>query len=197
MPHKRLRPRVRWPRASSRRAARRSICVLACCAAIGACDAGGPSADTAELANLRPWFEVPRSSPTAFVAVFDRFCVKGPHDMAKLDKKLRAAGYVPNPNPRDPSTRAYLVDDSRPAIAVTPNACLVRAKARTGQADRFDRYVQAQLPKARPVSPRSLGRRIEKAWLLDGPSPSVIGTIRSVDGGTHLYSAMLYRGQGI
>ncbi|MEM6940367.1 MAG: hypothetical protein AAF943_02040 [Pseudomonadota bacterium] len=116
--------------------------------------------------------------------------MNAPATLKAADAKLRAAGYVPLPNRRDPVVRAYLVDDGRPAVGISPKGCLVRAKARTGQAQKFDSFVKETFSDARALPLASLGRSIEKAWQVQTPIAGVVATERKVDVNVHLFTAV-------
>ena len=131
---------------------------------------------------------VPKSSPALMVRAFDRFCTVGPQD----DATLRAAGYVPLPE-RTPGARAYVIDDSRPAVAVSNSMCLVQAESRTGQTTRFQNYVAATYPDAQAIDPTQLGRDIEEAWSVPTDPPTIIATERTVSVGWYRYALILYR----
>lgn len=155
---------------------------------LAACSAQGISPDTAELRNMWRSNLVPKSSPALMVSAFDRFCAQGPRD----DATLRAAGYVPLPN-RAPGARAYVIDDRRPAVAVSDRMCVVQAESRTGQTARFQNYVTATYPGARPIDPAPLGKSIEQAWSLPTNPPSLIATERTVSLGWYRYALIFFR----
>lgn len=158
-------------------------------AVLAAC--GGPiTPDQAELANIRRSHLVPKSSPNQMIRAFDRFCINGPADPAQADVQLRAASYVPVPA-RQRGTRAYVVDDKRPAVARSARMCMVQVKARTGQADKMQRYIAKNFPDAQPLDPAPLGRGIEQAWRV--PGPGLIATRRAMDADWHIYTLLLYR----
>lgn len=156
--------------------------------ALAACSAQGVSPDTAELRNMWRFNLVPKSSPALMVSAFDRFCVEGPRD----DAALRAAGYVPLPE-KTPGARAYVIDDRRPAVAVSDKMCVVQAESRTGQTTRFQNYVAATYPGARAVDPAPLGQNIEQAWALPTNPPALIATERTVSVGWYRYALIYFR----
>jgi hypothetical protein len=160
-----------------------------------ACSTANVTADQAELANLREWNKVPRSTPFAFVSAFDRYCISGAPGVAAMDAPLRTAGYVPLPNWTDPATRAYLSDDRRPAVVIGQRSCMIRARARTDQTATFARYVATAFPDAEPLTPRKLGRHVEAGWRIDAPGPAIIATERRLDLNTYTFSAILFRGR--
>ncbi|MBW4709686.1 hypothetical protein KX928_18010 [Roseobacter sp. YSTF-M11] len=153
-----------------------------------ACSAEGVSPDTAELRNMWRANLVPKSSPAVMVSAFDRFCAIGPRD----DATLRAAGYVPLPQ-EVPGARAYVIDDRRPAVAVSDSMCVVQAESRTGQTARFRNYIAATYPDARPVDPEPLGRNIEQAWSVASDPPTLIATERTESFGWYRYALILFQ----
>ncbi|MCV3272189.1 hypothetical protein [Roseobacter sinensis] len=166
----------------------RALAAISLCAGLAACSAEGVSPDTAELRNTWRGNLVPKSSPALMVNAFDRFCTTGPRD----DAALRAAGYVPLPE-RTPGARAYVIDDSRPAVAVSDTMCLVQAESRTGQTTRFQNYVAATYPGARAIDPEPLGRNIEQAWSIPTDPPAIIATERTVSVGWYRYALILFQ----
>ncbi|MFN3293860.1 MAG: hypothetical protein ACK414_10450, partial [Gemmobacter sp.] len=62
--------------------------------------------------------------------------------------------------------RAFVVDDSRPAVllGVDGRSCAVAARARTGQAQRIAAMVARRFPGAQAVDPARIGPRTESAW---------------------------------
>lgn len=166
---------------------RGSLAVLAAMT-LAACSAQDVSSDTAELRNMWRGNLVPKSSPASMVLAFDRFCTAGPRD----DAALRAAGYVPLPE-NTAGTRAYVIDDSRPAVAVSDRMCLVQAESRTGQTARFQNYVAATYPGARAIDPTPLGRNIEQAWEIPTNPPALIATERTVSVGWYRYALILFQ----
>ncbi|WP_195821735.1 hypothetical protein [Roseobacter sp. MH60115] len=160
-----------------------SLCCAAPLCLLAACSTQGVSSDTAELRNMWRFNLVPKSAPAVMINAFDRFCTVGPRD----DATLRAAGYVPLPE-RTPGARAYVIDDRRPAIAVSDKMCVVQAESRTGQTARFQNYVTATYPGARAIDPAPLGKNIEQAWSLPTTPPSLIATERTVSLGWYRYA---------
>lgn len=137
--------------------------------------------DRLEIANMYPWNVVPKSSPSALVRSFERFCLDGPGSAAALDAPLRRAGYVPLPAQAG-RPRTYLVDDRRPDVLVSDSGCMVAAESRTGQTERARRAVAERFPAARPVAPQRVGRNVEDAWLLPAPDGRVVFTLRQIEG---------------
>ncbi len=166
----------------------RGVGLISACLALAACSADGVSPDTAELRNMWRGNLVPKSSPALMVRAFDRFCTDGPRD----DATLRAAGYVPLPR-RTAGARAYVIDDSRPAVAVSETMCLVQAESRTGQTTRFQNYVAATYPGARAIDPAPLGQNIEQAWSVPTSPPAIIATERTVSVGWYRYALILFQ----
>jgi hypothetical protein len=161
--------------------------------ALSACSADNVSPDTAELANTWAYLEVPKSSPRQLVQSFERYCASERGALAERDAALRADGYVPLS--RQGRARAYVVDDNRPAIAMSKRMCLVRAKSRTGQTNAFQAYVARAFPGAKPMDPATLGPRIEQAWQVPGDAPRIVATERGADLGWYTYSLILFEAE--
>lgn len=168
------------------------VCAFATVCFLAACSADGITSDQAELANIAQFHMVPKSSPRQLVSAFDRYCARGPVGVVAADAQLRKAGYVPLPV-RHKGTKAYVVDDRRPAVARSARMCMVQAKARTGQTDRFQRYMKKNFPKAVAVDPAPLGRGIDRAWNVPGNPGFLIATQRRVDLDRHIYALILFR----
>ena len=180
------------PRRAFRHVARRLVWVgLPPILALTACSTGPVSPDTAELANIRQSYQVPRSSPAAFVRAFNTYCLNGPTDPGAAETRLRSAGYVPLPGRQRSSARAFVADDLRPLVAVSDRMCLVRAKARTGQTERLERHITSALPNATAVDPKAFGPTIEQAWRV--PGPAIVATERQFDVNVYTYSAIYFR----
>lgn len=164
---------------------------LAALVLLAGCTAGGPGPDAAELANMYSGNKVPKSAPAVMVRAFDRYCVNAAPDRASHDAQLRAAGYVLTAKAVRNGVRLYLVDDRRPAVAVSADMCLVQALARSGQTDRVNRYVVGTFPGAKPLGTADLGAFVEQAWAIPG---GILATERRVDAGNHSrYSIILFR----
>lgn len=163
------------------------VCITALLS-VSACTAQGVSSDTAELRNMWRSNLVPKSTPYRMVRTFDRFCTKGPRD----DATLRSAGYVPLPD-RAAGARAYVIDNTYPAVAVSDAMCMVQAESRTGQTTNFQRYVAATYPDARAIDPAPLGRNIEQAWSVPTTPPAIIATERTVSVGWYRYALILFQ----
>jgi len=151
---------------------------VAALATLAACSAESPDADAMELANMWHGYVVPKSHPKTFVSTFDSYCTDRSGDFRSLDRRLRAASYVPTKSTSGKAVRLYVVDDRRPAVAVGRRSCTVYARSRTGQTDRVGRYVSETFPEARPADPGQFGRDIEQAWLING---GIVATMRKFD----------------
>jgi hypothetical protein len=141
--------------------------LLAACLLLGACVPGpGGGPDAFELANMQPWNVVPQSTPARLVAGFEAACLDGPADPDRAAAALRKADYVETRRRPGAPTRAFVVDDSRPAVllGVDGRSCAVAAKARTGQAQRIAAMVARRFPGAQAVDPARIGPRTESAW---------------------------------
>lgn len=168
--------------------------IFASILAIAGCTSDMPAADRAELGNIAPWNVVPKSSPAQLVQTFDRFCMRADTSPQAFEALARDASYVPANAYRVGAARVYLVDDRRPAIAVTDTMCLVRAAPRTGQADSVQDYVAETYPDATPLAPASFGAGIERAWQLRIPGDAVIATRRLLDVNIDpVYEVILFR----
>ncbi|MGC3939149.1 hypothetical protein ACOTTU_15205 [Roseobacter sp. EG26] len=135
---------------------------------------------------------VPKSNPASMIRAFDRFCVQGPQDRSASEQKLRNAGYVPLPQ-EVAGVKAYVVDDRRPAVAVSDTMCLVQAESRTGQTTRFQNFVAETYPEAQPVDPAPLGDNIEQAWSVPSDPPQLIATERTESFGWYRYALILFQ----
>jgi len=156
------------------------------------CSAAALGPDALEIANIRHYNEVPRSSPTAMVRAFDRFCVNRPATLQASDAQLRAASYVPTRKQAGSGVRLYLVDDKRPAVAISRNMCLVQAATRTGQTEMLRAYTAKAFPDARPMSPDDFGEDIEQAWAVPGNPPAIIATQRRLEPGNRSRYALIF-----
>ena len=155
----------------------------------------GPyGADQAELANIKPSNIVPKSSPSQLVKVFDQFCTDAPRRHSEHEAALRNASYVPKQPRQISAPQVFLVDDLRPAVAVSDTVCMVQARSRTGQTERVADYVAARFANAKPLDPAPLGHHIERAWSVSLPDAAVIATERrlTLDGVTS-FSVILFR----
>ncbi len=180
-------------RTSQRPSPWRCISVLGISVLAG-CTTAGLGPDALEIANIRHYNEVPRSSPAALVRAFDRFCVNRPKDPDAADALLRGASYVPLRKRSGSDARVYLVDDRRPAVVLGRNICLVQAKSRTGQTEKTRAFVAGAFPGARPMSPESFAEDIEQAWIVPGDPPVVIATQRRLEpGNKSRYSLIFYQ----
>lgn len=164
---------------------------LAALALLAGCTAGGLGPDAAELANMYSGNKVPKTAPAVLVQAFDRFCVNAAPTPAAHDAQLRAAGYVPTRKAARNGVRLYVVDDRRPAVAVSSRICLVQALARSGQTDAAQRYITGSFPDAEPIGTADLGAHVEQAWAIPG---AILATDRRADTGNHSrYSLILFR----
>ncbi|MCC0076268.1 MAG: hypothetical protein H6898_06725 [Rhodobacter sp.] len=113
------------------------------------------SAEVLEFANMRASNRVPKSTGTALVGAFERFCLDSGRDPAAIGAALRRADYVAAPGQSGDSATAYVVDDRRPMVQVSDDGrfCAVVAEARTGQSARIQRLVNRRFPDAQPVEP--------------------------------------------
>lgn len=162
--------------------------MLAAGFSLASCGPSGLSpADRAELDNMWRFNQAPKSDPSQMVAAFDRFCVTTPRGSAEA--ALRRAGYVPLPE-KTSGARGWVVDDSRPAVAVSDKMCVVRAKSRSGQTSRFTDYVARAFPQATPTDPQPLGDAIEAAWRV--PGPALVATERRRDVDFFVYTLIYY-----
>ena len=157
--------------------ARTTPVALALTTALLASCGTGPTAGPGaiELANIRPWNIVPKSSPRQLITAFRRYCLADTQTQARA--ALRSSDYVKTRN-RGGGIETYVVDDRKPAVMLTRNAggsgCAVVAAARTGQNNRFADFVVAEFPKVVPVDPRRISARTENAWLAAGPSGGIL-----------------------
>ncbi len=133
---------------------------LAAIVSLGGCTAKLTS-DEYELRNMKPSNIVPKSSPKALVASFERFCLDQ-GSRAETRAALRASDYVPVPDPVA-GMQVWLVDDLRPAVLLNDSDCVVMAQSRTGQTERVKTLVADRFPQARPVS----GSSFENLWSQD------------------------------
>jgi len=167
---------------------RRALILFSALAVLSGCaDSGLSPADRAELDNMWKAFLVPKSSAAQMVTAFDDFCVKTPR--GGVEAALRDARYVPLPD-RTEGARAWVVDNYRPAVAVSDKMCVVRAKARTGQTNAFQQYIAEQFPDARPVTPALFGEDIEEAWQVS--DKALVATERRRDIDFFIYSLIYY-----
>lgn len=166
--------------------------LLGCILSLTACSTGNVSPDTAELRNMWRVNLVPKSEPYQMTQAFDRYCTNGPRDAKASEAKIRAAGYVPLPQ-EVPGINAYVIDNERPAVAISSKMCLVQADSRTGQTTRFQNYVAKTYPTARAIDPKALGDDIEQAWSVPSDPPALIATERTESFGWYRYAIILYR----
>lgn len=136
----------------------RGAALLASCLALIAACTPNLSPDEYELRNMKPANIVPKSSPKALVAAFERFCLDA-GSRAETRAALRAGDYVPVPD-KVGAMQVWLVDDQRPAVLLNDTDCVVMAQSRTGQTERVKRMVASRFPQAMPVT----GSRFENLW---------------------------------
>jgi hypothetical protein len=126
----------------------------------------GPGAgpDAFELANMRPSNVVPKTSPARLVASFETICLDGPADPGRAAAALRAQDYVETRS--GGLTRAFVVDDSRPAVLLGRDgrSCAVAAQARTGQTERIRALVARRFVRAQALDPARISPHSESAW---------------------------------
>ncbi|MGX9356569.1 hypothetical protein ACS3SW_15810 [Roseobacteraceae bacterium S113] len=146
--------------------------------------------DRAELVNMRFSNQVPKSSPAQLVGAFDRHCINGENTREAQEAELRAASYVPRPTKND--VQLFLVDNRRPAVALTDRICMVKARSRTGQTERFTNYVAETFPDATPLDKSTFSTRLENAWAVRDPAPGIIATERRVDRGNETTYALIH-----
>ncbi|MCR9124571.1 MAG: hypothetical protein NXH82_00445 [Rhodobacteraceae bacterium] len=151
----------------------------ACTVVLAGCDI---TPDKAELANLAPWNAVPKSSPRQLLSMFETVCIDGPAGRTATRAMLRDLGYVPTGPARTGRGQLFLVDDRRPAVALTEDMCMVRAAARTGQTELFRDWMAHRFPAARQMPRDRAPRRTEDAWLVALPDPAIIATQRTALG---------------
>ncbi|MFK7870538.1 MAG: hypothetical protein AB8B58_15025 [Roseobacter sp.] len=162
--------------------------VLLASLTLASCGTSGLSpADRSELDNMWRFNQAPKSDPSQMVAAFDRFCVNTPR--ASAETALRRVGYVPLPE-KTPGAQGWVVDDSRPAVAISDKMCVVRAKSRSGQTSRFTDYVARAFPQAAPTDPALLGEAVEAAWRVAGPA--LVATERRRDVDFFVYTLIYY-----
>lgn len=156
-----------------------------------ACSPEAPDADRLELATLSPWNEIPKSTPRELVTGFDRFCVKTTGGPAAQETALRNAGYVPTNTTRGKDRQVFLIDNRAPAIAISPQMCIARSTARTGQTNAVGRYVVDTFPEAILIDPDDLTVDVEQAWAING---GILATARNRwIGNRSSYSVILFR----
>lgn len=153
--------------------------------------------DQAELRNIKPSNQVPKSSPAQLVRTFDRFCMSPQVDRAELEDRLRDANYAPTRRATTGKPQVFLVDDRRPAVVISDRACSVRALSRTGQTKRVGDYVMSNFLKAKPLDPGKVGHNVEQLWMVSAPERALIATERTMtlDGYTE-YALTIFRPLG-
>lgn len=135
--------------------------------------------DMLELRNIRQDNIIPKSTPSTFVSTFKTFCMAFNGDLAAMDRRLRAADYVPLPR-NNRGVRTYLVDTRRPAVMLTDTGCVVAAASRTGQTERVQSFVSAEFPDAVAFPAEGWGKDAEQAWILPSRGKAVLFTLRQI-----------------
>ena len=129
-----------------------------------------------ELANIRPCYVVPKSSPATLVATFEKYCLDGSHDPARVAGALRAADFVAVPRAEQATVTSFVVDESRPLVMLSDDgrACAVGAVARTGQFARIQSMIASRFPGAQPLDRSTAGVETELAVQVTGSNAGVI-----------------------
>ncbi|MDP4033006.1 MAG: hypothetical protein Q8P60_09200 [Pseudorhodobacter sp.] len=165
---------------------RTRLALLAVPVLVAACAAPQTEAATAqrqvvapevyELANMRPGNVVPKSSPTALVGAFTKYCLNGSHDPANVATRLRSVDYVVVPQVGATGISAYVVDDRRPMVMVSNDGrtCAVGAKSRTGQTARIQNMIAQRFPAATAIDPAHVSPNTELALQAPGADGGVI-----------------------
>ncbi|MEL7012361.1 MAG: hypothetical protein AAFO72_03670 [Pseudomonadota bacterium] len=171
-----------------------NLSVAAMIVGLSACSTAAPSADRLELATIYPWNEIPKSTPLELIVGFDTFCANGPEGTAAKETALRNAGYVPTNATSGKTRQLFLVDNQLPAIAISPDMCIARATARSGQTNAVGRYVADTFPNAAPMDTDALTVDVEQAWSIPG---GILATARNRwVGNRSSYSVILFQPQG-
>ena len=165
---------------------RAGMAILVFPALVAACAAPATEADTVpkqtvapevyEFANMRRSNIVPKSSPTALVAAFEKFCLNGSHAPARVAANLRSADYVAVPKQEPDGVTAFVVDDTRPMVMVSDNGrtCAVGATSRSGQTARIRDMIARRYPGAATLDPAEVGPNTELAVRAAGTEGGVI-----------------------
>lgn len=132
------------------------------------------TADDYEVRNMNPDNIVPKSSPKAFIAAFESFCLD-PQSRAAVRAKLRANDYVPAPRKLG-AMEVWVVDDRRPAVLLNDKDCAVLAESRTGQTERVKALVGDRFPEAAPVT----DPRFENLWQVEDADRRTLIFIRRI-----------------
>ncbi|MEM9438220.1 MAG: hypothetical protein AAGA15_14375 [Pseudomonadota bacterium] len=149
--------------------------------------------DLAELQNIDRDRAIPKATPARLVNTFREVCVEGPAAYEAKEALLRDLSYVPARPLDDGASQLFVVDDRRPAVVLTQSMCMAVAEARTGQSERFEDYVAATFPAARPLDPASFDRNIEKAWQVSTPAPGIVASQREPYQAITRYSLIFFR----
>lgn len=147
---------------------------------VGACTEAGVSvADRVELANIRTSMVTPRTSPNAFVAAFEAYCLAPSIEVARA--RLRDDDYVPARR-RASGLEPWFVDSTKPDVSLQPVDgdfnCGIIATARTGQAQRVAEFVAETFPSARAAEPSRISPTTEQVWLAAEPRGGLLSTAR-------------------
>ena len=147
-------------------------------AGLSACDVPATTSDTYELANIDPRNVIPKSTPKAFVAAFEKYCLDEGPNTAAIERALRSTDYVRVPG--NSALRSWVVDDKRPAVVVAANglSCAVAAQARTGQTERVREMVSSRFPGAIAVPANMKPAGMESLWLVDADKNVFVFTKR-------------------
>jgi hypothetical protein len=147
-------------------------------AGLAACDVPATTSDAYELANMDPRNVIPKSTPKAFVASFEKYCLDEGTDTAAIERALRSTDYVRVPG--NSALRSWVVDDKRPAVIVAADglSCAVAAQARTGQTERVREMVSNRFPGAIPVPANMKPKGMESLWLVDADKNIFVFTKR-------------------
>jgi hypothetical protein len=166
--------------------------VLALLAVAACAPAGLNPADRAELDNMWRAYLVPKSTSDQLVSAFSDFCLDAPR--AEVETVLRNADYVPLPD-RRAGAQGWVVDDRRPAVAVSDKMCVVRAKSRSGQTAAFANLIETRFPNARPLDREDFGENIEAVWQVS--RAALVASERERDIDFFIYSLIYYTPEGL
>ncbi|MEO1025279.1 MAG: hypothetical protein AAFX07_06955 [Pseudomonadota bacterium] len=169
----------------------RALLILAISVLVGC--AGPTTTDQTELLNIKLSNRLPKSSPSQFVAAFDKYCVEEKSPSAR-ESLLRNANYVPVAPKRPNEPQVFPVDDRRPAVVVSDRLCSVRALSRTGQTQRLSSYIEEKFQIFQPLPRNFVGSEVEQLWQIADYKPALIATDRghTIDGLT-TYAVTIFR----
>jgi hypothetical protein len=149
---------------------------------VSACSNAGTPPEAFEIANMRESNFIPKTSPTAFVNVFNRYCVSGSRDTAAIAEALKLIDYVALRETGSGRFEYLVVDSLNPLVTLSqpqdPYMCAVTAESRAGQTNAVDRYIAANHPNAVPLSPKTINPTAEQAWLVGTNPRTIILTLR-------------------